>query len=212
MLTLFILSQWTEVYSKVSINLLRMLQNQLASVLQSRVLARQAGVLLSAPPGSCTPGLPRALPLPVSACGSGVSLCLLGYQSRACLKEKEPQCHGPALTCCVPWVVQGCSPELQARLAPLRVCDLHQYLPFRLFPHSPNLLAPWIIHAFGAVPLLTWFLLHITLYRNPVTQNRNLAFVGRGFFQCTPFISLSLYRTVLFSKTFTNACIWPPTS
>lgn len=64
-------------------------------------------------------------------------LCLLGYQSRACLKEKEPQCHGLALTCCVPWVVQGCSPELQARLAPLRVCDLHQYLLFRLFPHPP---------------------------------------------------------------------------
>lgn len=123
MLTLLILSQWTKVYSKVSISLLRMLQNQLASVLQSRVLAaRQAGVLLSAPPGSFTPRTPMApSSSPVSACGSGVSPCLLGYQSRACLKAKEPQCHGLALTFCVPAVVQGCSPELQARLAPLRV-------------------------------------------------------------------------------------------
>lgn len=153
MLTLFILSQWTKVYSKVSINLLRMLQNQLASAFQSRVLAaRQAGVLLSVPPDSCIPVLPWALPLPLFL---PVVLMFpsVGISKQGLLEGKGATVPQASPHFCVPWVVQGCSPKLQARLAPLRVCDLHQYLLFRLFPHPPDVLAPWIGHAFGAVPL-----------------------------------------------------------
>lgn len=130
-------------YSKVSINLVRMLQNQLASVLQSRVLAaRQAGVLLSAPPGSCSPGLPWALPLPLllpvvlvfpSVCwgikaGPGQrkkSHSAMGWPSRAvspgwrrdaALSSRQGWLHWKCVTCIISAIQTLCPPSLTSLL------------------------------------------------------------------------------------------------
>lgn len=189
MLTLFIRSQWTKVYSKVSINLLKC-SKTIWPVSSKQSPCCQAGWSAAVCPSRHLYSWAAMGPSsPVSSCGSRVPLFLLGNQSRACSKEKELQCNGPALSCCVPWGVGGCSPELQARLAPLTVCGLHRHLLFRLFPHPPwppcsmDRTRFWSCTAFKMPSVVSLF------NRNLVTQNRNLAFIGRGFFQCTPSIS-----------------------
>lgn len=154
MLTLFILSQWTKVYSKVSINLLRMLQNQLASVLQSRVLAaRQAEVLLSAPLG-----LPWALPLPMILVFP--SVCWDIKAGPAWRKRSKVPRASPHLLC--PLGGAGMQPR-----APGKAGSTESVWPASVSaiqtPSPRSLTSLLHGHAFGTVPLLRCFLLHITL-------------------------------------------------
>lgn len=136
MLTLFILSQWTKVYSKVSINLLRMLQNQLASVLQSRVLAaRQAEVLLSAPPG-----LPWALPLPMILVFP--SICWDIKAGPAWRKRSNSATGQPSLAVSSGWCRDAAPSSRQGWLhwecvTCISICYSDS------FPTLPDLLAPW---------------------------------------------------------------------
>lgn len=165
MLTLFILSQWTKVYSKVSINLLRMLQNQLASVLQSRELAaRQAGLLLSAPPGSCPPGLPWALPLPL--CLPVVLVFPSGcwdIKAGPAWRKRRHSATGQPSLAVSPGCCRDAAPSSRQGWLHWECVTCISICYSDSLSTLPDLLAPWIEHAFGAVPLLRCFLLHITL-------------------------------------------------
>lgn len=136
-LTLLILSQWAKVYSKVSVNLLRMLQNQLANVFQSKMLAaRQAGELLSAPPGSCILGCHVPFFFYCVCLWFWCFPLFVGVSKQGMHEGKEaavPQAS-PYLLC--PLGGAGMQPRAPGK-AGSTDSDLHEYLLFRLFPHSP---------------------------------------------------------------------------
>lgn len=187
MLTLFILSQWTKVYSKVSINLLRMLQNRLAS-LPKQSACCQAGWSAAVCPSRQLYSWAAMGPSssPVSSCGSGVSLGLLGYQAGPAWRKRSCSAWAsPHLLC--PLGGAGMQPQ-----APGKAGSTESVWPASVSAIqtlSPPLLTS-LLHGWDMLLELYRFydaFFYISLFnRNPVTQNRNLAFVGRGFFWCTP--------------------------